>query len=468
MPGRGLRGASWRAAMLALGLAVFVVASEAPANGAKNDAALEASYQRYLTAIRTARNTIQSSPLIRDAADRAQGDSFLKGIVDYSLAAALDLTPDHPLLEALPRPNEREGFNNPDNLYYVARVSDQGSYRITGTRGTSTGFLVQAFSHGLPGYGTAAGATTASVADTDLHPAADGSFSITLSAQRPAKGDWMQLAPGTDNLLVRFSFLDWQQEKRGSIKITRIGGSPSNRAAMTPVVAAAMLDDAAQGIQLQAQFYRDQGVALSSLGANKLIGPRQAQGQQGTNVQQWNLTGNYDLAADQALLVTIKDAPQAKYSGFMAATPFLDTLEFVHHQVSLNHDQVHVDSDGNIRYVLSAQDPGVPNWIDTTGQLHGTIFGRWQEVPGVLGPEYAPTLTVLPLSGVRAALPPDTPTVTRAQRAAQLAQRQRLLQARFTGADPKRSELLRRFTKMQALVGHKIAGQSLFDTGLRG
>lgn len=457
---------TWPIAVAASVLAVSVVGLPSPAGAATVDPALAASYQHYLAAIQTARTTIQSSPLIRDAADKAAGDTFLNGIVDYSLAAALDLTPEQPLMEILPRPTERLGFNNPDNLYYLTRVSDQDSYRITGKRGTSTGFLVQAFSHGLPGYGTTAGATTGSFSATDLHPAADGSFSITLSAQRPATGDWMHLAPGTDNLLVRFSFLDWQHEKRGAIKITRLGGGTSNRVAMTPALAATMLDDAAQGITLQAQFYRDQGVALSSLGANKLIGPRQAQGQQGTNVQQWNLTGNYDLAPDQALLVTIKDAPQAKYSGFMAATPFLDTLEFVHHPVSLNHDQVRVDSDGNIRYVVSAQDPGVPNWIETSGQLHGTIFGRWQEVPGGLGPEYAATLTVLPLSAVRGAMPAGTPTVTRAQRAAQVARRQRLLQTRFRGADPARPQILRRLAAIQKLLGQKVAGQSVSDTGL--
>ncbi len=73
---------------------------------------------------------------------------------------------------------------------------------------------------------------------------------------------------------------------------------------------------------------------------------------------------------------------------------------------------------------------------------------------------------MLPLSGVRAAMPADTPTVSPAQRAKQVAQRQRLLQARFKGADPARPEILRRLAAIQKLLGHKVSGQTVAKTGL--
>jgi hypothetical protein len=159
-----------------------------PATGVP-DPVVQASYERYLAAIDAARTTVQGSPFIRDDADRALGESFLHGITTYALEAALNLPTEQPLMQLLPDPEQRLGFNNPDNLYYVARVSDRETYTITGTRGTSRGFLIQAFANGLPGNGNDAGATTASFADADLHPAADGSFAITLSGERPAQGD---------------------------------------------------------------------------------------------------------------------------------------------------------------------------------------------------------------------------------------------------------------------------------------
>lgn len=420
--------------------------------------AVQASYDRYLSAIGAARTAVQGSPFIRDDVDRAAGEHFLRGIGSYALAAALNLVTDHPLMQLLPGPGERLGLNNPDNLYYVARVSDRLSYTITGTRGTSTGFLIQTFANGLPGNGNDAGATTGFFGDDHLHLAADGSFTITLSAERPSAGDWIPLLRGTDNLLVRFSFLDWETEARGSIAITRTGGERDRPIEITPALATAMLDDAASTIQRQARFYVDQAVALTALGPNVLFGPRLAHGQQGTNVQQWNLVGTYDVTDDQALLIEVKDAPQARYGGFVAATPWFETLEFLRHQVSLDRAQVRVDRDGYVRYVVSARDPGVPNWIATTGQTHGVLFGRWQEVEGALGTEYAPAVKVVQLGDeLRALLPGDTPTVTPDERTRQLARRQRLLETRFAGADPARPELLRRLREIEQLLGQPVA-----------
>jgi hypothetical protein len=41
------------------------------------------SYERYVAAIDTARETIQSSSFIRDAADRALGDQFLRAVARH-------------------------------------------------------------------------------------------------------------------------------------------------------------------------------------------------------------------------------------------------------------------------------------------------------------------------------------------------------------------------------------------------
>jgi hypothetical protein len=98
---------------------------------------LTESYERYIAAIDAARVTIDTSPFVRDDADRTLGRQFLRAVVNWSLAVALNLDPEHPLMQLLPDPETRLGFNNPDNLYYVARVTDTGTYRLSGHRGTS-------------------------------------------------------------------------------------------------------------------------------------------------------------------------------------------------------------------------------------------------------------------------------------------------------------------------------------------
>ena len=36
-----------------------------------------------------------------------------------------------------------------------------------------------------------------------------------------------------------------------------------------------------------------------------------------------------------------------------------------------------VDSKGRFRFIVSAEDPGLPNWIDTEGHAVGTLYWRF-------------------------------------------------------------------------------------------
>jgi hypothetical protein len=420
---------------------------------------LTESYERYVGAIDAARDTIDTSPFVRDHADRALGRRFLRNVVNWSLAIALNLDPEHPLMQLLPDPETRLGFNNPDNLYYVARVAETGTYRISGQRGTSIGLLILALQE-LPGNGHGSGVTTAFLTGEDLELDADGSYSITLAAERPAVGNWLPLAPGTDNLLVRFTFQDWTREQRGSIAIERLGVAAAGRPRMTRDVAAAVLDDAARSIELQAQFYRDRGLLVTALPANTMLPPQPARGE-GVHATQWNSSGPFDLADDEALVVTIKDAPHARYHDIMVADPWLNTLEFVEHQPGLNRAQARVDPDGFLRYVVSARDPGVPNWLDTTGQRHGILFARWQDVDGGLTAQHAPVAQVVKLAELRTALPDETPAVSGTARARQLADRERQVRERFHDADPSLPEIVRRRDAVESFLGKRLPVQTI-------
>jgi hypothetical protein len=443
---------------------MLLAAPAMPARAAPN-AAVRAAYDHYLAAIAKARQSIEASAGVRkghEAEDRREGELFLHSIIDASVTMAMIDTPDHPVMALVPRPADRLGFDNPDNLYYAARFDDQGPYVITGKRGLARTFVIQT-NRGLPGLTDKKGETLSFLTGHDLHPAADGSFSITLSREKPATGDWLPLLPGEDNLLVRFSFQDWAREhaRPGSIAIARPGGEPASALRITPALAAAMLEDAATSIAEQADLYSRSYDAAVARGVNKLSGPNRAASAQATASNQWSIIGPFGFAPDEAMVITIKAAPNAEYNNLEAADPWLNTFEFVHHQSSLNRSQVRVDGDGYIRYVVSPVDPGVPNWIDTIGQTHGWIWSRWQEVSGELGPEYAARVEIVKRGALRSVLPADTPVVTPAQRKAALAVRAAQLRRRFADADPASPELLRRLDAVERLVGHKLAGVAL-------
>ena len=451
-----------RAASFAVALTYLATGSAAFAEQAPP---VEAAYARYLDAIDTARETVNSSAGIRkghEVEDRREGELFLHSVINASITWALIDTPDHPMMSLVPHPEDRLGFDNPDNLYYTAKVADDESYVISGKRGLARTFVIQANS-GLPGLTDDKGMTLSYLTGEDLHLAEDGTFSITLSPTKPEKGDWLPLKPGVDNLLVRFSFQDWEKEhaQPGSITIEKSGAQPDSLLDVTPELAAHMLDDAATSIEQQAELYSRSYEAAKSRGANRLFGPNKATASQATASNQVNIIGTFEIAADEAMVIAIKDAPNAAYNNLEAANPWLNTFEFVHHQSSLNRSQVHVDADGYIRYVVSPADPGVPNWIDTTGQTQGWIWSRWQDVDGELGPEYAAKVDIVKRSKLGLFLPPETPRVSPEERKAALEKRADLLRRRFIGADPQLPELLRRLHAVEALVGRRLAERTI-------
>ncbi len=90
-----------------------------------------------------------------------------------------------------------------------------------------------------------------------------------------------------------------------------------------------------------------------------------------------------------------------------------NAVEFIHRQSSLNGHQARLDADGRFRAVISLQDPGVPNWLDTGGYLQGMLIGRWYAADSTP----MPTLKRVPFAELRKHLPKDTPSITAAQRA---------------------------------------------------
>ena len=137
----------------------------------------------------------------------------------------------------------------------------------------------------------------------------------------------------------------------------------------------------------------------------------------------------WDLDPGDALIIET-DVPAARY--WAAQLYVMRTFELVDPFGAIssrNHTQVTPSDDGRIRFVVADEDPGVPNWLDTTGQRNGLCTIRWFWPTG----DDAPSLAVhrVPLATVREHLPASTASVTPEERAGELAARQAHLRWRF-------------------------------------
>ena len=74
-----------------------------------------------------------------------------------------------------------------------------------------------------------------------------------------------------------------------------------------------------------------------------------------------------------------------------------------------------IDSDGKVRYVIAHQDPGIQNWLDTTGHYTGMLSQRWAYTDA---PNELPTLEVTKVnfSDIDQHLPKDTSRITASER----------------------------------------------------
>jgi hypothetical protein len=133
--------------------------------------------------------------------------------------------------------------------------------------------------------------------------------------------------------------------------------------------------------------------------------------------------GNFDLNPGEALIVKVPDVTAA-YSGIELMNVFGAALPYTLAQTTLDNTTAFQDPDGYTYYVVSPTNPGVANWLDSSGVTSGEVFARFENLPDGTDATGLPVTTeVVPVADVANYLPADTPTVSPAQYAADMSER---------------------------------------------
>ena len=121
------------------------------------------------------------------------------------------------------------------------------------------------------------------------------------------------------------------------------------------------------------------------------------------NASGWGTTdnvyalGNYSLADDEALVVEGHPQPCC-YFGLQLWNRYMQSLDYRYQRVAINGEQLEFEDDGSYRVIISAVDPGLPNWISTAGHPEGVFFCRWLLADGDLD---MPSCSVVPVDSLR-------------------------------------------------------------------
>lgn len=301
---------------------------------------------------------------------------------------------------------------NSDTLYKQASIDPAGSYRLRGTRGSLRIFkLGQMSVSGAAGSGPV---VPLAYGDFNTLPVdADGKYDVILSQTRPEgyTGAWWKLEPQTQELVVRQVAADWKNERDPTIAIERL-----DKTTLRPRESAASLRTRLDGL---AKRTENTALYLVSIPGdlrkegfvNKLKVFDVVSGMGGL-FGQFYYHGAYELRDDEALILEAKVPSKCGYYSTILTNDLFETTDWVNNQSSLNDTQSRIDKDGVLRIVISASDPGVPNWLDTAGNPTGVVQGRWTDCDA----QPMPDLRKVKLADVRKSLPKDTPVVSAEER----------------------------------------------------
>ena len=343
--------------------------------------------QPLADAITEAERLVAEAPLIEGDADLLEGLQYLAGCIAACTHVAFDYDRDHPFLHSGTGPFTKMGLDNPDTLYFGTRVVAGHEYVVTGTRGSTTDLSFQL----LGGEYTDDNVPDSETAfdDRKLNVAADGSF------------EWRFTPKVNAQLVIREVYNDWSAQ-RGTLAIARTDTAGTAPPPLTKELIERRYATAGkQLVQRVKTWLQFPKWFYDNLPVNTLTAPRLTPGGLAT---QYSSVGHYDLTPEQALIITLP-VTYAPYLGFQLGSLWYISLDYINHQTSLNGTQAQADPDGKIRIVVSDQNPGVTNWVETLGHGKGYLQFRWQRVSREMTAADGPTLELVDLDSVADTLP---------------------------------------------------------------
>ena len=349
----------------------------------------ERAYRHLLEVLGEAGDIITGPIGATNARERAEGFRNITRVLSVALEMILEKGDRaHPSFTRWINPWRKLLGDNPWTGYDAALLDPKLRYRIHGRQNAPTylGFCV---------YGTASNGARRIVGnldDSDLHFEEDGSFELFLSAERPPGApNWIELTPDASDVLVRQYFLAPAEQEPATYEIEATPPS-SPPAALTE-------DEFAQRLASVSAWVLDVihvEATISALGEHTTphllrdgeeytkkegetdgppIDPSYVAKAMPTPAILYTGSWVNDLADDEVMIIEGRP-PKARYWSIQLLSRWMESPDYLHHQVFFTPENITLEPDGSFRVVLAHRDPGVSNWLDTTGLPSANITVR--------------------------------------------------------------------------------------------
>lgn len=392
---------------------------------------------KMLEAMEAARQLLQGLPSASSQAAQQTLEQMISESGGYAALPAASKDLDNPGLVWIQAPpkewmgqflgGSRFCFDNPDNIYRYAFIDDNSTYVLDATPTGPTGRLSVAIYIALTGAEVESWERweqTIDAADEERIGAnSEGASRVTIGPKDPEDGSLHLQSKGGTLVIVREALHDWHTQRPRTMSFRKVAG-PQNRA-LTFEDRVAI---AARYMMFEAHTVATFETMLPPSSVNSFA-PTMKRGH-ATKPSMIKL-GRFQLEDDEALIVNVL-SQAAEYTSFSLTSPWLISRNTVTRTGSQTGRQSHRNADGTYTYVLSRRDPGVANWMDTGGLLDGGMAMRWE---GMDAPEADPndaikSIARVKLDAIRSELPDDFPSVSSAERAAEIEGRRKDYEAR--------------------------------------
>lgn len=334
------------------------------------------SWDEFCENLRAAGAALNFPGAPRDPFDQAEGYRYLSRLARAGLMAFVEYADDQaPVIHRVAHETVKLGADNPDNYYQTASINGNYEYRIWGRRNSIT-YL--SFGTQSGNYGEGRGLPpTGHVEAQDLVIDDDGNFELFLSAQ-PQERNWLPMTSETGTLVIRQTFLNRDAEIPAELHIERINCDPEDRTPkpLSPV----QLDE---GLKSVATLVAGASLMFSKWAHDfkrhsnelPLFDPDRSLAAGGDpNITYYH--SHWQLEKDEALVIEV-NPPECEYWNFQLNNYWMESLDYRFHRIHTNKHLAHYEADGSVRIVVSHVDPGLPNWLETTGHTSGTMCFRW-------------------------------------------------------------------------------------------
>jgi hypothetical protein len=333
------------------------------------------AWDEFCALLQKAGSVVLREDMARSTFDRAEGLRYLTRLLRAGLFSFVEHPGvRHPVFRPMPD-LVKMGLDNPDNYYVSASVNARHRYRIRGRRGSIHYLSFAAQSQNFAARDRISGGA-GHLNDAELELGPDGSFEI-IASQDEQPGNWLKMSPDTSQILVRQTFLDRSRETPVEVEIECLD-SEGPPPPLDPARVPAQLGGAAMYALGAATWFADWVASFRKQAPpNELFLPEaESHRVMGGDPNIRILLGTWELAPDEALVIEVTP-PRCDYWNFQLGNIWAESLDYRWRRTSLNSHTAKARPDGSIRLVVSGEDPGDENWIDTAGHDHGTMCLRW-------------------------------------------------------------------------------------------